>query len=578
MTLTYGSLFTGVGGFDLGFDRAGYECQWQVEWDPNCQQTLAHHWPHVPRFGDIQTVTANDLSPVDVITYGSPCQDLSLAGARKGLGGDRSSLFFDAMRIIKEMRDGTNGTFPRITIWENVPGALSSNGGADFRTVLSSLADIGALASWWYVLDAQYFGVPQRRRRVFVISVFDPSILNRTGHGPLLAVGQSRRRNPKKGRKPQPSIASTLGISPESPSGNETETVGALCARYFKGVGKQYVEEGKVVIQDDSHGDQLDFDPGVIGPLTSTGMSRARGTESVESNHVLVFTAQRVGEEPRIYEDVSPSLLSRMGTGGNNTPMVIQDEVEEATTASFLPGALSRLGGTLSDEIAPTLRAESHGGDNSPHIITELPIVFDSTNNGCSSNLEDLSPAIRIGAGPPAVAIPIQDGRGLDKQQNGLGVGDDGDPAYTLDTTGGQAVASDEPISFDGWNQIAEEGGIHRTLRSSFDAGDCIVFPSNMSAVTFQDDGTTPTLTVGSSVGVPSPLAVATTTVVRRLTPLECERLMGWDDFHTLYRADGKTNTDTARYKMCGNGVASPVAHWIAEQLLPWISPEQSSD
>ncbi len=209
--LTYGSLFTGVGGFDIGFDRAGYDCRWQVEWDKNCQQTLAYHWPNVPRHSDVCDVNGAELEPVDVITYGSPCQDLSVAGKRAGIDGGRSSMFFEAVRIFKEMRDATNGTFPRITIWENVPGALSSNGGDDFQAVLEALGNIGALGQWWNVLDAQFFGVPQRRRRVFLISVFDPAIIERVGSGEILPVGTGRRRNPKKGKQEGQEVAGTLG-------------------------------------------------------------------------------------------------------------------------------------------------------------------------------------------------------------------------------------------------------------------------------------------------------------------------------------------------------------------------------
>ncbi len=217
MKPTYGSLFTGVGGFDLGFDQAGYECRWQVEWDKNCQQVLGHHWPDVPKWGDVQTVSGHQLAPVDIITYGSPCQDLTVAGKRAGLDGGRSSMFFEATRIFQEMRNATDGTFPRITIWENVPGALSSNNGDDFRTVLQTLDDIGALAQWWYVLDAQFFGVPQRRRRVFVISVFDPAIIKRAGHGQILPVGESRRRNPAKVNKPGQETATPAGEGTGNP-------------------------------------------------------------------------------------------------------------------------------------------------------------------------------------------------------------------------------------------------------------------------------------------------------------------------------------------------------------------------
>jgi DNA (cytosine-5)-methyltransferase 1 len=207
MKPTYGSLFSGVGGFDMGFDNAGYDCRWQVEWDKNCQQTLAYHWPNTPRHGDVQDVRGDQLEPVDVIIYGSPCQDLSVAGKRAGIDGSRSSMFFESVRIFREMRDATGNTYPRIVVWENVAGALSSNRGEDFRAVLTALDDIGAVAQWWNVLDAQFFGVPQRRRRVFLVSVFDPAIVGRAGDGQILAVGKGRRRNPQKVKQQRKVVA-----------------------------------------------------------------------------------------------------------------------------------------------------------------------------------------------------------------------------------------------------------------------------------------------------------------------------------------------------------------------------------
>jgi DNA (cytosine-5)-methyltransferase 1 len=196
MTPTYGSLFSGVGGFDLGFDRAGYECRWQVEWDKHCQGVLARHWPDVPRWGDIQLLNGKDLPAADVVAFGSPCQDLSTAGKQHGLVGKRSSLFFEAARTIGEIQHGTARAFPRIAVWENVPGALRSNGGADFGVVLDTMAELGALVIQWAVLDARWFGVPQQRRRVFLVAVFDsraaqqcpdqllPVIYGRRGHSP----------------------------------------------------------------------------------------------------------------------------------------------------------------------------------------------------------------------------------------------------------------------------------------------------------------------------------------------------------------------------------------------------------
>jgi len=226
---TFGSLFAGVGGIDLGFEAAGWEGKFQVEWDPHCQQTLAYHWPDVPRWGDVSDVNGADLPLVDLITFGSPCQDLSTAGRRAGLvEGSRSNLFFQATRIIKEMRDASANTFPRWALWENVPGAFSSNQGADFGAVLDEMANLGAVAIEWHCLDAQFFGVPQRRRRVFVLACFDSGISSRGGKQ-VLPVPEGRRRNTpssRSSRKDSPggSAESPRGLDGSATDGGQTST------------------------------------------------------------------------------------------------------------------------------------------------------------------------------------------------------------------------------------------------------------------------------------------------------------------------------------------------------------------
>ena len=158
---TVGSLFSGIGGFDRGLELAGWEVQWQVENDKFCNQILERHWPGVTRYGDITAVNTDQLSPVDLLCGGFPCQDLSVAGRREGLAGERSSLFFEFARIAGALA-------PRWILVENVPGLFSSSDGRDFSVVISTLAELGyGLA--WRVLDSQYFGVAQRRRRVFIV-------------------------------------------------------------------------------------------------------------------------------------------------------------------------------------------------------------------------------------------------------------------------------------------------------------------------------------------------------------------------------------------------------------------------
>lgn len=158
---TVGSLFTGVGGFDLAFERAGFEVAYQVEYDKNAQTVLRSHWLGTTLFEDVRNVGSANLPAVDVLVGGFPCQDLSVAGRRAGLAGERSGLFYEFARIIEE-------SGPEWVVIENVAGLLSSRGGRDMGAVLGTLSELGY--GWAYrVLDSQYFGVAQRRRRVFIV-------------------------------------------------------------------------------------------------------------------------------------------------------------------------------------------------------------------------------------------------------------------------------------------------------------------------------------------------------------------------------------------------------------------------
>ena len=195
--LTLGSLFDGSGGFPLGGILAGIEPKWSSEIEPFPVLVTHKRLPGVKHYGDVSTLNGAELPPVDIITFGSPCQDLSIAGKRAGIhDGDRSNLFFQAIRIIKEMRDATNGRYPRYCVWENVPGAFSSHGGDDFKAVLEAVigvkeegievpspenhrwakSDVYLGDRWsvaYRVFDAQYWGVPQRRARIYLVADFD---------------------------------------------------------------------------------------------------------------------------------------------------------------------------------------------------------------------------------------------------------------------------------------------------------------------------------------------------------------------------------------------------------------------
>ena len=159
--MNVGSTFSGVGGFDLGFERAGMRVVWQAEIDEWCRRVLRSHWPKAEVYNDVKEV-GGSAPAVDLLCGGFPCQDLSVAGKRAGLAGERSGLFFEFARIADELK-------PRWIVLENVAGLLSASNGRDFGILLATLAEIGYGDLAWRLVCARYFGVPQRRRRVFIV-------------------------------------------------------------------------------------------------------------------------------------------------------------------------------------------------------------------------------------------------------------------------------------------------------------------------------------------------------------------------------------------------------------------------
>lgn len=251
-----GSLFSGIGGLDLGLHRAGFTHAFFCESDPWRRSVLAHHWPGVPIYDDVRDVgiepearTQADgrgsepdgtgrIHPgavLDLLGGGFPCQDLSVAGNRAGLAGERSGLFHEFARIIDAVR-------PRWVLVENVPGLLSSNGGRDFGVVLGTLADLG-YGMAWRVLDSRYFGVPQRRRRVFILAADadgDPAAAARSC-GEVLAVGTRCTGHPAaRGEKgTDAAVASLSGLGNGGPDDNDGQAgrlvSPSLVKRYGKG-------------------------------------------------------------------------------------------------------------------------------------------------------------------------------------------------------------------------------------------------------------------------------------------------------------------------------------------------------
>ena len=556
------SLFSGVGGFDMGLENAGMETVFQCEWDKHANSILHKHWPSVPKWDDVSTLTGKHIlahAPVvDVVAWGSPCQDLSVAGKRAGLEGGRSGLFHEGIRIIKELQEETNGQYPRISIWENVVGALNSNGGADFGIILNEMAEAGAVAIEWSVLDAQYFGIPQRRRRVFVIAIFDPVLANRSPN-PLLPVAESLPGHLAKGKSKGKSAARTLteglgtdgakpieGYTPSS-FANYTEGVGTLRSNggdlgggsetlvtepFVKSSRAQTSEDSETWIQGEVNPTLNSFDVGdtrattaIVEPvayhfdsLSSNSMKSSNpdsGVNEVDTARTLdtwrpdpslnqggLAIVEPAQMENRPVKEIVGSLQARVTATNHESIRDGHAIVEELT---LIDG--QRVGDVrIYSEPVQTLGARMGTGGNN------VPMLAFDTQFGSNANVtEDVAPTLKASQQSPSVAYPIdtrnalRDPEKYDAQnRQGLGIGADGDPMATLTSAHVNAVAYDaEP-----------------------------------------------------------------TMAVRRLTPLECERLMGWPDDHTRYKADGTEQADTHRYKQCGNGVASPVAQWIAKHIL----------
>ena len=233
------SLFAGVGGFDLALTRNGAEVVASVEIDKNARKVLANRFPNTTHLEDVKNVTGQQLFDLGfnsdgIIVGGFPCQDLSVAGKRRGLAGERSGLFFEVVRLLEE-------TKAKWFILENVPGLLSSNGGRDLGIVIGALAELGYGVAY-RILDAQYFGVPQRRRRIFIVGC-----LGDDGRTPaqILAISEGRIRYLEKSNQPRKGSPSTIarGLGASGISGT-------LAARDYKGLAADDLMDNKAIIVD----------------------------------------------------------------------------------------------------------------------------------------------------------------------------------------------------------------------------------------------------------------------------------------------------------------------------------------
>lgn len=557
------SLFAGIGGFDLAFEREGMECVAQVEIDPSCRAVLSEHFPGVPRFDDIRTVGAHNLpDDIDVACGGFPCQGLSQGGKRKGLADERSGLFWEMLRVIYEIR-------PKIVVWENVPGLLSTcscskcgrcctecgavaggddescsvcggtkfsgqvlqnHRGADFYAIISAFDRVGFDGAW-RILDAQYFGVPQRRRRLFGVFVSRdfgnsrglvgaPSWEELIGLGELysdlLLESDGVRRDTAKGRgKGQGNKRGTTeGIG-----------IGGDVAGTWT-VGSAHTDENS------AWGNQL-----VADTLTSNYASnggRSGGNDTAPVRNVVIEEIDTIAFDGRNLDthEVSPTLQakSKGGHSLNYTPMVVDRQLAAPLVARQAKGAftdpvndniisfdarIARNGRGKPSEIVNALRSEAHGysgtGDS-------MPLVAFSSKDSGADAAEDIAPTLRAqnfdkshinGGGQVAIAI-----------------------SDSVDCIKGAAIGR-KPEAGPQYGEVIENQSY--TLNTT-----------EVHAVR------------------------ALHHVVRRLTPTECARLQGFpDDWN-------KSQSNSVRYRQFGNAVAVPVVEWISRKLVAFLRKEDS--
>jgi DNA (cytosine-5)-methyltransferase 1 len=269
--LRVGSLFSGIGGFDLGFKREGFSVAWCVEVDPRARAVLAEKFPEAKVYKDILEVDDQELKihgKVDVICGGFPCQDLSVAGRRAGLQGERSGLFYQAMRIVR-------GLSPAVLLLENVPGLLTSNQGHDFAAVLREVGEgWGCQEVAWRVLDSQYFGVPQRRRRVFIAGSRRERCAAR-----ILALEEGGARDPRSCKAAGPSAPGDVrGFTP-SQFANYREGVGTLRANGgdLGGGSETLIAESRMVSISGAGGKSRKYKKRVIRKLTPEECEKLQG-------------------------------------------------------------------------------------------------------------------------------------------------------------------------------------------------------------------------------------------------------------------------------------------------------------
>ena len=587
--LTLGSLFDGSGGFPLGGLLAGITPVWSSEIEPFPVRVTTKRFPHMKHYGDISVLNGAELPPVDIITFGSPCQDMSVAGKRSGLDGSRSSLFYEAIRIIKEMRGATDGKYPRYIVWENVPGAFSSNKGQDFRAVLEEVCKVKDAevsvpfpGKWenagrimgngysvaWRQFDAQFWGVPQRRKRIYLVADFAGG-----SAGKILFESEGLSGYSAEGFRSWQTAAGTSAegsgetgsYSVDGYNSSVDEVVATLGVNCGVSTGRN-----GVMVLNDQGGNRMD----VTEDMTCT--LRA------ESHHPpLVFENHSQDSRYTGPQDTVQTILSTFGTGGNNQPFVLETPKTLKIRSGCEGGGKGAL---IQDDLSATLGCNN---DQTLFVPKAYGICSKGSNSMMSDNPHsgfyeaDTSRCLDANGGDPScnqggIAVVAIEGNGSRPSHRGDGYKET-DAMYTLNATEQHGVAySSSKASF----FTSAEKELANTLVAT-DYKDPPI-------VNDEDDADY---------------------IVRRLTPTECARLQGFPDwwcddlatqeptqadidywkevFETHRKVMGASSkpksesqiikwlkdphSDSAEYKMWGNGVALPNVFFVLSGIV-WAS------
>ncbi len=673
-----GSLFDGSGGFPLAGGLCGVEPCWASEVEPYPIAVTRERFPNVKHLGDISKIHGGEIEPVDIITFGSPCQDLSVAGKRAGLkheaNGDeettRSGLFMEAVRIIKEMRRATNGQYPRFALWENVPGAFSSNKGEDFRIVCEELIKIVEPRAsmpevpkngWAYadsyigdgwslayrVFDAQYWGVPQRRRRIHLVADFRGECARE-----VLFEREGVRGYFAQGRTPwQAAPADAQGCTGADDREGEGfdryngDLTGEVSATLGVNCGVSTGRNG--VIERDGGLDAVAYTP----ILDSIGGQAERGWMGKVAP---TLKATHYKFAPCVVAPVPYTLKERAGcAGGGKGPLDQEDKSATLATSNdqylFQPTdscILDDQGGqqinVRTDGKAPTLRAETHG--NLPCVIE--PQGFDGYNQALTGDKsKSLSASATDSDHVPGVVYSIEN-HPADSRVNIDESGKVQTLTSRMGTGGGNVPMVMEPapvIALDraSFNQgqnakydfEVTDSGVNSTIVAR--GPGAVAYPAELHDFIADHNADVPHQQdqLQAADGVARPLVAATHGaashhtktviydhphyIVRRLTPTECARLQGFADCwghvekkdsltdeeyrfwlevrntHTALNGKkvqdytekqmltwyNKLWTDSAEYKMWGNGIALPPALYCLQGIVDVLSkPEEDPD